>query len=75
MAKPIFLVGLSHHIAPSVLDIIRTQLRNEMPDYHVLVYLYNGDEYKFSVLNADDMEPLQFEELKSKIEELINETA
>jgi hypothetical protein len=75
MAKPIFLLGVHYTVSPATLVHVKQQLRDEMPDYHVIIYPTNKEEQQHTVLNAEDMEPLQFEELKSKIEGIINETA
>lgn len=67
MAKPILLVGISNtemfmSHGKDVRDYITKWVKDE---YHVLIY--NNEKIEgihFEVLNADDLTPLQFDELK-----------
>lgn len=72
MAKPILLIGgrVDAAKAEQISNDVRARLQDE---YHVLTYTKFTDEPSFEVLNAEDMTPLQFEELKLMVEEIIKE--
>jgi hypothetical protein len=68
MAKPILLVAIPHSLDWKQGRDIEQVLHAKVTDYHVLVYGRKIDEPEFKVLNAEDMPPLQFEELKALVE-------
>ncbi len=69
MAKPILLCGLPKAMPSDEIRAGERKLTARLEDYHVLVYGANTDEPKFEVLNAEDLEPLQYEELKKKVQD------
>lgn len=68
--KPIFLIGVPHRGMISNKEPVQS-LEKNIPDnikldYHVLFYVHTIDsDFKFSVLNSDNADNIDFEELKT----------
>jgi hypothetical protein len=67
MSKPIFTLGIPNVILHEDLDRIRKELELKLDDYHVLVYLHNGEHVIFQCFNNENMTEINHEELKQLI--------
>jgi len=63
-AKPIFTVGLPHHLGMEKMDEISKSLETQLDDYHILTYSVPGFDVKFNAFYEKDLDEVKFEELK-----------
>lgn len=74
MAKPILLVGIPKTSQFELVHQMRETITRWVKDeYHVLIYHDDTvEEMRFQALNADDLTPLQFDELKEIVNNSIH---
>lgn len=54
MAKAIFIVGIpKSQFSIQEADLMRDKLKDQMPDYHVIIYNHGEPDFKFDVLNGE----------------------
>jgi hypothetical protein len=71
MAKPILIINVPMITREQYLAVSDSAKQATDNEYHVLIYTGTGSAPDFKVLNAEDLTPLQFEELKSIVEKTI----
>lgn len=76
MAKPIFVIRVERPIwEGSHAKEFHEDLSNHMKDYHILTIPNSKDpeHTDFEVFNADDIDPIEIEDLKKKVLEQIDD--
>lgn len=68
-SKPIFIVELPVSVEMSEAKKILENTRNEMKDYHILMYIGKSEDFEFKCFYDKDFKKADFNSLKKIIKE------